>query len=203
MILYHASDLMLTELEESEKVQSHFQEAQQLTQMGCNHLERSVMEKVAFDICQFFHALTQMKNLFGTCKIQSGDNNDSSVPRTLEISITETEETWLKKRFCLFQEQFVSVVPNGYFIQEMCDLLGKGIPVSKSFSPQCMLILTERVRRALKIHPEFCNLPDQDQEMLWRKNKMHATAIVAARINSVRTGFHVINTLTCSALFSL
>ena len=113
MILYYASDSMITELAESEKVLCHFQEAQQLTQMGCNHLDRTVMDKVSFNIHLFFHALTQMKNLFGTCKIQSGDNNDSSVPRTLEINITETEETWLKKRFCMFQEQ-VSISPTFY-----------------------------------------------------------------------------------------
>jgi len=35
---------------------------------------------------------------------------------------------------------------------------------------------------------EFCNLPDQEQEMLWRKNKMNAAVIVVARINSVQTG---------------
>jgi hypothetical protein len=35
---------------------------------------------------------------------------------------------------------------------------------------------------------EFCNLPDQDQEMLWRKNKINAAVIAVARINSVRTG---------------
>jgi hypothetical protein len=188
MILFYTSKSMLLEITESEKVLANFQEAQKLAQLGCSQLDSSVRDTISFDFHQFFHALTQMKNLFGTCKIQS-DNNDGAVPRTLEINLTETEETWIKQRFSQIQDQFVSVVPNADFMQEACDLLGKGIPVSRRFSPQWMLIVTERVRRVLKIHPEFCKLPDECQEMLWRKNRMHAAVIAVARINSVRTGF--------------
>ncbi len=151
MIIHNASDPMMTELAEPKKVLNHFKEAQQLALMGYNHLESSAKNKVLFEIYQFVHALTQMKNIFGTCKIHCV-NTDSSVPRALEINLTETEETWIKKRFSQIQEQFTSVVPNGDFIQETCDLLGKGIPVSKRFSPQWMVIVTERVRRVLKMH---------------------------------------------------
>ncbi len=160
MIIYHASDPMMTELAEPIKVLNHFKEAQQLALMGYNHhLESSAKDKVLFDIYQFFHALTQMKNIFGTCKIHCVDT-DSLVSRTLEINLTESEETWIKKRFSQIQEQFLSVVPNRDFIQETFDLLGKGIPVSKRYSPQWMVIVTERVRRVLKMHPgvNFINI---------------------------------------------
>ncbi len=169
LILYYTTDSMLTELNDPGKVLSCFQEAQELAQMGRNYFGSSNTDPKEFSVHQFLHALNQMKNLFGTFKIQSESIDSSVVPRPLEMTLTETEECWIKERFSRIQEQFVSVTPCEDYMRELVDLLANGKPVSSRFSPQVWLIITERVRRVLKIHPEFTNLPDYEQQILWRK----------------------------------
>ena len=118
------------------------------------------------------------------------------------MNLTETEECWIKERFGRIQEQFVSVVPGEDYMRELIDLLGHGKPVSKRFPPQFWLIMTERVRRVLKIHPEFNNLPDYEQQVFWRKNYKYAAAVAVTRINSLQTGYIAINTFTIAILNS-
>ena len=125
-----------------------------------------------------------MKAIFGACQIEK--MTETSVPKILQTSLTETEDTWLKLRFSLIQEQSVSA--SEHFLTEAIGLLHHQIPVSQSFITLWWVIATERVRRVLTIHPDFKNLPYNEQQILWRKNQRNATVIVVSRMDALPTG---------------
>ena len=75
-----------------------------------------------------------------------------------------------------------------HFLTEAIGLLHHQIPVSRSFIPLWWVIATERVRRVLTIHPDFQNLPYNEQQILWRKNQRNATVIVVSRMDALTTG---------------
>jgi hypothetical protein len=79
------------------------------------------------------------------------------------------------------QDQFRSVAPSEPIIRQIFQLLTVGRSQGANFCAEIVGLLTERVRRILKIHPEFEKLSDTDQNVLWKRNFKKSAMIVVIR----------------------
>ena len=189
LLLYYTDSSMAEGLQESKRISCIFEEAKELVKLGHEHLDRNVSMEAANNIGPLISTLGKMKTIFETCNVPSDGNAlERAFPKMLEVNYTETEEAWLKNQFSQIQAEFLSVVPPKRYFDGLIELLTTGKPVSESHVSSWMEMTSERVRRVLKIHPEFVCLSDKEQECLWSKNHMSATAIGIAQLNLVKTG---------------
>ena len=189
MLLFHVDDSMVGEVKESKRIFCIFAEAKELVRMSFEHLEKTYYVNSGSNVGPLIHTLSKMKTIFGLCKIHSDGNELSrTVPKTVQINFTDVEDSWLKLQFAQFQAEFVSVTPPKDYFEDLVNVLQFGKPVGITFVRSFIGMITERVRRVLKSHPEFNNLPDKDQEAIWSKNHKSAIALATARINLLKTG---------------
>jgi hypothetical protein len=163
---------------------------QEIKALAENELKNSMNMKISCeDLTTMTQTLTQMKSIFEMCEIlRGGSKIVTRVPRIFTINFTEAEDNWIKLRFSQINSQFISVVPSENLLIQAVNLLAYGMAVPKTYSPEIMANSTERVRRFLKIHQEFEDLSDTDQECLWRKNGKNASVIASMRINVQKKG---------------
>ncbi len=189
MLLYLTDDTMAGNLKEYKRITCIFDEAKELVKLAFDQMDRRVSCDGSRSIGPLVYSLTKMKNIFGECRVQGHHGEENrSVPKFIAINYTEAEECWIQRKYCQFQEEYISVSPPKEYFVELVNLLGKGIQVSDHFVVSWMGMEAERMRRVLKIHPEFSNLSDRDQKALWSKNQLTAIALAVVRINVVTSG---------------
>ncbi len=189
MLLYLTDDTMAGNLKEYKRITCIFEEAKELVKLAFDQMDRRLNCDGSRSIGPLVYSLTKMKNIFGECRVQGhcGEEN-KSVPKFIAMSYTEAEECWIQRKYYQFQEEYISVSPPKEYFVDLLNLLGKGIQVSDHFVASWMGMESERMRRVLKIHPEFLSLSVKDQQALWSKNQLNAIALAVVRINIVTTG---------------
>jgi hypothetical protein len=110
------------------------------------------------------------------------------VPKMIPFNYTESEESWMKSKFDQFQSAYISVEPTTDTLEDLVNLLNTNTPVTERFMPNWMVMTSERMRRVLRTHSEFTNLPVAFQEGLFRKNHTAGTAIAAVQMDNLKTG---------------
>jgi hypothetical protein len=189
MLLFYSDDSIADELKEPKRISCIFEEAKELVRVGFEHLDRNLYINAGSNVGPLIHTLTKMKSIFGLCKVHSdGKELTRGVPKLVPINYTEAEDCWLKRQFALFNSQFCSVDPPVDYFEDLIMLMHSNKPVGPMFVQSWVGMTTERVRRVLKSHSEFTNLPDREQEALWSKNHRSATGLALARINLLKTG---------------
>ena len=189
MLLYHTDESIQSHLKEKNRIVCIFNEAKELVKLGFHHLDREMGFDAGESIGPLINSLSKMNKLFGMCRVQARALEfDQTVPKQLEINYTSAEELWMKQKLGDFETEYKSVAPSKDYFEEMVNLLINAKEVSKTFVASWMGMETERVRRVLKMHPEFLSLSDRDQETLWRKNHTSATALGVIRINILTSG---------------
>jgi hypothetical protein len=187
LLLFHTSDSSRKELKDWLTVERLYLEIKGLAE---NELKDLMNMKIGCDdLTMMMQSLTQMKSIFEMCEIlRGGSKIVTRVPRIFTVNFTEAEDNWIKLRFSQINSQFISVVPSEDLLIQGVNLLAYRIPVTETYFPELMLTITERVRRVLKIHQEFENMSDTDQECLWRKNYKNAAIVASMRINVQKNG---------------
>jgi len=189
LLLYHTNESMVECLKEAKRISCIFKDAKDLVKLGYEHLDRNLSMEVSSNIGPLISTLVKMKSIFDTCNIPSdGHELERAFPKVLPISYTKTEEAWLKNQFSQIQTEFLSVIPPKPYLEELIALLSTQMRVSESHVSVWMEMTSERVRRVLKIHPEFSCLSDCDQEALWNKNHKSARALGVAQLHVVKSG---------------
>ena len=189
LLLYHTTDSMVKSLKDPKRISCIFQDAKDLVKLGYEHLDRNLSMEVSSNIGPLICTLIKMKSIFDTCNIPSdGHELERAFPKMLPVNYTKTEEAWLKNQFRQIQNEFLSVIPPKHYLEELIGLLATGMVVSESHVSVWMEITSERVRRVLKIYPEFSCLSDSDQEALWNKNHKSARALGVTQLNFAKNG---------------
>ena len=189
LLIHYTDDIMAEELKEAKRISCIFKEAKELVKLGYEHLDRNLNMEAASNIGPLISTLSKMKSIFEICNVPNeGNELERALPKMLKVNYTKTEEAWLMNQFGQLQAEFLSVIPPKHYFDEFLELLKTGKPVSESHVSAWMEMTSERVRRVLKIHPEFTCLSDSEQESLWSKNHKSATVIGIAQLNLVKTG---------------
>ena len=189
MLLFYTDDSITDELKEPKRISCIFEQAKELVRVGFENLDRNMYVNAGSNVGPLIHTLSKMKSIFGLCKVHSdGKELTRAVPKIVPINYTEAEDCWLNRQFTIFNSKFCSVDPPKEYLEDLILLLHSNKPVRPMFVQSWVGLTTERVRRVLKSHPEFTNLPDREQEALWSKNHRSATALALARINLLKTG---------------
>ena len=189
MLLYLTDDKMTGKLKEYKRITCIFEEAKELVKLAFDQMDRKLNCEGSRSIGPLIYSLAKMKTIFGECRIHGNCQEViKSVPKLIELNYTEAEECWIQQKYCQFQEEYISVRPPKEYFAELVNLLGKKLPVGEHFVASWMGMESERVRRVLKIHPEFLSLSDKDQQALWSKNQLSAIALAVIRINIVTSG---------------
>ncbi len=189
MLLYLTDDTMTGKLKEYNRITCIFKEAKELVKLAFDQMDRRLNCEGSRSIGPLIYSLAKMKTIFGECRVQGNcQEGTNCIPKLIELNYTEAEECWIQRKFCQFQEEYISVSPPKEYFVQLVNLLGKNIQVSDHFVASWMGMESERVRRVLKIHPEFLSLSDKDQKALWSKNQLSAIALAAVRINVVTSG---------------
>ena len=189
MLLYLTDETMTIKLKEYKRIKSIFEEAKELVKLAFDQMDRKLNCEGSQSIGPLIYSLTKMKTIFGECRVQGNCQEEiRNIPKLIELNYTEAEECWIQQKFCQFQEEYISVSPPKEYFAELVNLLGKNKQVGEHFVPSWMGMESERVRRVLKIHPEFLSLSDKDQQALWSKNQLSAIALAVVRINILTTG---------------
>ena len=166
LLLYYTTDGMSEWLIEPKRISCIFEQAKDLVKMGFEHLDRTLEMNAVSNIGPLIQSLSQMNQIFGTCQVNSDSclfNSCLITNSQLTITYTDTEESWLRNQFDLFQSEYQSVDLPKEYLNDLTHLLQTGRPVSETFVSSWMGMMTERIRRVLKIHPEFYNLTDKEQ----------------------------------------
>ena len=189
MLLFYTNDSISDELIEPKRISCIFEEAKELVRVGFEHLDRNLYLNAGSNVGPLIHTLNKMKALFGLCKVHNTRKElVGAIPQLLMVNYTEAEENWLSEKLSEFRFQFASVGPTPEYFKELVVLLESSCSVSPSFVQAWAVMTSERVRRVLKSHPEFSNMPGKEQEVLWSKNQRTAVALGLARINLLKTG---------------
>ena len=162
--LFRVNDTIRSGLIEFDRVFNLFEESKSLASIGLSFCNKTG-QRPKFDLDVLVHSLCKLSAIFGTCQLRNQDDEAThpEIPKPLEMSFTETEESWIRNTFDQVQVQFRGVVPSGQFFGELFSLLCHGNNVSLDFSFEWMAIVTERARRVLRNIPEFQALPEKDQ----------------------------------------
>ena len=161
MLLYHFDSSIAESLREPKRISYIFEQTKELVKMGFEYLDRKLEVNVTGNIGPLIQTLIEMKRIFGSCEVNRSCLLTTST--SLEISYTDTEESWLKHQFELFQTEYISVDLPKEYLDDLTNLLLTGRPVGESFVASWMGTMTERVRRVLTMHPEFANLTNREQ----------------------------------------
>lgn len=189
MLLYHTCDAIMPELTEAKRISCIFQEAKELVKLGFCHLDRALSINGGDNIGPLIHTLDRMKNIFGTCRVNSqSEGIIRTLPRGLTISFTDSEGAWYRKSFADFEAACRSVVPTREYMDDVIRLLGRHEPVSERYMGNWISMMTERMRRVVKIQPEFERLSDREQIELLNRNSRHAITLMAVRLDLCRSG---------------
>jgi hypothetical protein len=130
-----------------------------------------------------------MKNIFGTCRVNSQcEGVIRTMPRSLTINFTDSEGAWFRKSFLDFDAACRSVTPTREYMDDVIRLLGQQEQVSERYMGNWMLMMMERMRRVLKIQPEFDRLSDREQTELLIRNSRHAITLMAVRLDLGKSG---------------
>ena len=148
LILYHIDDSIHYKLQDPKKVESMFEEAEDLLKFGCRYFDKVIVSHV--NITTFIKTLKIMNEVFEKCIVKTEDN---LMPRTIVMGYTDMEEMWLVGKFRQFQHQFLSVKPPLEYLQEGVDYIRTQRKTQKSFVPTWISMTTERITRVLKMHP--------------------------------------------------
>ena len=118
---------------------------------------------------------------------RSPPSSSDESPNVLVPAYSHHEENWLQGQLEKFDVAIRSA-PLGEDLMNEFIMYTMDVPLSKTFMPMSMKIFNERFRRVLKIHPEFNNVSQSEQESLWRSNSIYATALTVAYLESCKTG---------------
>lgn len=185
MLLYFPDSAVVPNLQEPNRIKCIFDHAKDLVRSGFERLDRKLDVDVTCNIGPLIQTLTEMKYIFGSCQVTRNQLVSSS---SIEIGYTDTEELWLNRQFEKFQAAYLSVTPPSDYFNELIKLLQNGTPTGDTFVRSWMGMMTERVRRVLKMHPEFSSLSEREQVCLWSNNFKAAVALGSAQANSMKSG---------------
>ena len=189
MLLYYVDESIAGNLKEEKRICCIFEEAKELVKIGFDHLDRKLNFNPGSAIGPLMNTLSKMKTIFGNCRVQRSNPEDyKNVPKMIPINYTESEESWMKSKFDQFQAAYISVEPTTIILEDLVNLLNTNTPVTEMFMPNWMEMTSERMRRVLRTHSEFSNLPISLQEGLFRKNHSAGRAIAAVQMDSLKTG---------------
>jgi hypothetical protein len=97
MLIYYTCDSILPELREAKRIGCIFQEAKELVKIGYYHLDRALEMNAGDNIGPLIHTLTRMKNIFGTCRVNSSTHDViQMLPRGLTVTFTDIEGAWIR-----------------------------------------------------------------------------------------------------------
>jgi len=185
MLLFVTDDLDSNSLKEPRRVQCIFEHAKELVKTGLKSLDRKLDADVIANIGPLIHSLKEMKLIFGTCRFSTNRNISNYA---IDVAYTDTEELWLKRQFRKFTAEYIVPVPPKEYFEQLVELLQSGKPTNDTFVPSWMGMMTERVWRVLKMHPEFGSLSQREQAALWNNNYKAAVGLGSAQANSMKTG---------------
>ena len=189
MLMYHIDETMFDLLKDKYKISCIFNEAKKLVKLGFDQHDREMELDHDKSVGPLINTLMKMNNIFGKCQVEAVSRElNQGIPKHLEIHYTSVEELWMKQKLCDFEAEYVSVPPAKDYFDQLVNLLLVGKQVEDTFVASWMGMETERIRRVLKMHPEFSKLSDRDQEALWRKNHSSATALSVIRIDTSNSG---------------
>ena len=189
MLLYHIDENIAGKLREEKRISCIYEESKELVKLGFDHLDRSISFNPGSNIGPLIHTLNKMKNIFGNCRVtKTSTVLFNSIPQMLTVKYTDSEESWMKNRFDMFQAAYISVAPTKELMTDLLELLQKSQPINDRFIPTWMEMMSERLRRVLKTHVEFNSLPGRLQEAIFKKNYQAATAVAAVQMEHCKTG---------------
>lgn len=188
LILFHTNDTLSEYLQEPKRISCVYNEAKRLVRAGFEQLDQALEVNASQNIGPLIHTLHKMKSIFGNWKLQTDSGPSVKPPYHLAISYTDAEEGWLKNRLTHFQGEYLSVSFTSEYLDSLIQLLSKGVPVKENFLRMWMSVSAERTLRILKMHPEFENLRLRDQDTLWSQNFRYGLAIMAAKVEGLKTG---------------
>lgn len=167
LLLYHIDGTIIEKLKEPKRISCIFEDAKELIKAGHKFLDQKQSIEVSGNIRPLISTLTRMKEIFEDCCISStGGELTPSINKPFVISYTDTEESWLKRQFQLFREEFYSVAPLKRYIDELIALQLHSTQVSEDHIQLYIQMSTERMKRVMKIHQEFNNLKSVDQVLI-------------------------------------
>ncbi len=187
LLLYRTNENMLVSLKEPAKIKDLFEEAQELVKLGLGQIDRCLNVRASSILGPLINSLETMKNIFDTCQVEN-TTVKSSLPNSLFLSYTETEEKWLRNKLSHFQTQVLSATVPADHMEEWLNLLSYGKDVRRTFVSNWVNLTKERMRRVLTIHPEFLGLSDNNQINLFRKNCLPAIAIAVSHLQLASSG---------------
>lgn len=166
MLLYHTDETIIGKLKEPKRISCIYEDAKELIVQGRKFLDPNLNNEVSNNLHPLISTLAKMKNIFEDCCISSTGSSDllhSLVKKTFPVSYTDTEESWLKRQFQLFHDEFYSVAPMKRYLEELISLQLHNSQVSDDHVQLFIQMSNERMRRVMKIHQEFNNLKGKDQ----------------------------------------
>ena len=161
LVLFHTDESFEGRLKDLSRVRDLFSESRRLAE---NEMISTTASKLKFNTSSLFFILKKMRNVFERLEISIEESYPASkVPKLMSIRFTDTEELWLQEKFGQVQKEFSSVLPSRELLMQTIGLLSNTPPTMKQFSANILMLLTERVRRVLKLHQEFEFLRDFEQ----------------------------------------
>jgi hypothetical protein len=115
--------------------------------------------------------------------------NDNLTAIDMEFAYTHEEEKWLTQRLAAITETFQEVTYSDDVVGQVIEfsIFGR---ITKGFVSICANAYLERFRRIMKLHEEFRALSDSDQMRQWRAGAVKAYALVLAKLETCRSGYH-------------
>ena len=189
MILFYIDDSISGNLKEEQKVAFFFRESKDLVTYQLESLHRTSTCHNNSCVGPLIQTLVKMKTVFAESVVFL-DNGSSrlGVPHQIAVNYSHGEEFWIQTKLNLFKQEYISVTPPEPYMSELFALLLHGQRVSEGFIETWMKMENERIRRVLKIHSEFRNLSDHDQDFILRSNQAAAIALTVVRVEIQKTG---------------
>ena len=189
MMLFHVDESISGSLKEEQKIGFFFRESKDLVTFQLENLHRTYTYDNNGCIGPLIQTLTKMKTVFAESVVFL-DNGSSrlGVPHQIAINYSHGEEFWIQTKLNQFKQEYISVSPPEHYFSELFGLLLHGRKVSEGFIETWMMMENERIRRVLKMHSEFRNLPDRDQDFILKSNQAAAQALTVVRIEIQKTG---------------
>jgi len=189
MLVYSSDER--TDLVDLPRIRNMFEENKRVLNLGQSLLDSSLILFGSKNLDGLINILKRMDILFGKSLINPQKSpRKISIPETLSIPYTDTEELWLRNRLIDLQTVYKSVYCPGEFLEEFLEMstgCKDGAP-SQSLMDTWLKISKERARHVLSIHSEFLELNAKDQYRVWNRNCMTSVALTGALLNTTISG---------------
>ena len=115
------------------------------------------------------------------------DQNPLPVYYTPTLRYSKEEEIWIQSQLNKFDTAWRKIPLGEEQIKEFL-MYSLDVPLSKGYMAKSMATFVERYRMVLKIHPEFNNLNQYQQEAVWKASSCLAVGVICAKLESCKTG---------------